>query len=87
MPPDAGCDPPEWEDPIVAEVHRIRAEILAEFNGDVDAYFKYVQGIEEENRRRGLKQYGDPSAKIDKDVEPDAALTHGSEGPGQQSAG
>ena len=62
-----------WEDPIVAEIHRIREEILAEFDGDFDAYFKYVQGIEEENRRRGLKQYVDLSPPIDMDVKPDAA--------------
>lgn len=28
-----GCEvPPGWEDPIVAEVHRVRREIFAEFN-------------------------------------------------------
>jgi len=28
-----------WEDPIVAEVHRIREKLAAEFNFDVAAFF------------------------------------------------
>jgi hypothetical protein len=60
-----------WEDPIVAEVHRIRRKILAEFDGDFGAYFKYIQSLEEENRRRGVK-YIDRSG-IKKDLKPDAA--------------
>ena len=28
-----------WEDPIVAEVHRIRGELAAEANFDVAAFF------------------------------------------------
>lgn len=44
-----------WEDPIVAEVHKIRQELLARFDGDVDAYFQYIRGIEAEKRRRGVR--------------------------------
>lgn len=32
-----------WEDPIVAEVHRIRQEIAAKYNFDMAAYFADVQ--------------------------------------------
>jgi hypothetical protein len=31
-----------WEDPIVAEVHRIRAQIAAECNYDIDTFFKRI---------------------------------------------
>lgn len=43
-----------WEDPIVAEIHRIRAEILAEFDGDLHAYYSYIRSQEEEDRMRGV---------------------------------
>jgi hypothetical protein len=39
-----------WEDPIVAEVHRIRREIMARFNGDRAAYDRYLS---EWRRRSG----------------------------------
>ena len=32
-----------WEDPIVAEVHRIREQMAARFNFDVDAFFADVR--------------------------------------------
>ena len=28
-----------WEDPIVAEVHRIREQLSAKFNSDIEAFF------------------------------------------------
>ena len=43
------------EDPIVAEVHRIRQQLLAEFDGDVDAYSRYVRRIEAEKRKQGVQ--------------------------------
>lgn len=46
-------NPPRWEDPIVAEVHRVRREIFAQFGGDMDAYFRYIQALEAEERKRG----------------------------------
>lgn len=44
-----------WEDPIVAEVHRIRREIMSEFNDDLDAYFRHIQAQQEADQRRGVK--------------------------------
>jgi hypothetical protein len=41
------------EDPIVAEVHRIRQELLEEFGGDVDAL------IDDANRRLLSGEFGD----------------------------
>jgi hypothetical protein len=41
-----------WEDPIVAEVHRIRAKMAADCNYDIDAFFK---GIMERQAARGVK--------------------------------
>lgn len=42
-----------WEDPIVAEVHRVRREIFATFDGDMSAYLRYIREREEEARKRG----------------------------------
>lgn len=44
------------EDPIVAEVHRIRQEIMAEFNDDLEAYVAYLQTRRESDRRRGFRE-------------------------------
>lgn len=33
-----------WEDPIVAEVHRIRRELAEKFNFDVDAIVADIRG-------------------------------------------
>lgn len=32
-----------WQDPIVEEVHAIREQLLAQFDGDVRKYCAYVQ--------------------------------------------
>ena len=32
-----------WEDPIVADVHRIREKLAAEFNFDLKAIFAYLR--------------------------------------------
>ena len=45
--------PADWEDPIVAEVHRIREELLDEFGGDLDAL------AADTNRRLFAGEYGD----------------------------
>jgi len=42
----------DWEDPIVAEVHRVRQELLDEFGGDVDAL------MDEANRRLSNGKFG-----------------------------
>jgi hypothetical protein len=54
-----GC---EHDDPIIAELDEVRAEILAEFGGDFDAYLDYLASLEAENRERGLR-YADPRSK------------------------
>lgn len=47
------------DDPIMAELERTREEILARFNGDFEAYLDYLDTLEAENRKRGLR-YGSP---------------------------
>jgi hypothetical protein len=59
------------EDPIVAEVHKVRREILARFGGDVDAYSRYIQNMEAEKRKRGV-YYREVPARGDV-PKPDAA--------------
>jgi hypothetical protein len=53
MPPEDYATPPDWEDPIVAEVHRVRREIFAQFSGDMDAYYRHIRELEEQERKRG----------------------------------
>jgi hypothetical protein len=66
MRPEHECEPPPgWEDPIVAEVHRIRREIMAEFNNDLEACFRYIQALEKENRKRGVKYVSHPLRRPD----------------------
>jgi uncharacterized protein (DUF2461 family) len=55
-----------WEDPIVAEVHRIRREIFARFNGDMAAYARHLSAVEEEERRRGRTIIDTPLRKPQK---------------------
>jgi hypothetical protein len=40
------------EDPIVAEVHRIRAEIMAECDNDLKKYFEMLKAGEREHPER-----------------------------------
>lgn len=61
-----------WEDPIVAEIHKIRQEIMAKFDNDLDAYVRYIQGVEEEKRKRGVRYIDTPIRKTEL-PEPDAA--------------
>jgi hypothetical protein len=49
-----------WEDPIVAEVHQARRDILARFDGDMNAYFRHLRAMEEEERRRGRQIISTP---------------------------
>jgi hypothetical protein len=37
------------EDPVVQEIHQVRREIAAEFNGDVHAFFEYLRRREAAN--------------------------------------
>jgi hypothetical protein len=34
-----------WEDPIVEETRAARAELVAEFNGDLDALWQHLRKI------------------------------------------
>lgn len=52
-----------WEDPIVAEVRRIREQILAEFDYDIDAYAAHIIAIQEEEKKRGVKYVSGPSGR------------------------
>jgi hypothetical protein len=61
-----------WEDPIVAEVHRIRREIFARFNGDMAAYVRHLQALEEEERKRGRVIISTP-LRTSRATKPDAA--------------
>ena len=51
------------EDPILAELEEIRAEILAEFDGDFEAYLDYLDTVEAENRKRGVPYAVPPRAQ------------------------
>ena len=67
------CAPDEeWKDPIVAEIHEIRRRIMAEFDNDLEAYFRFIQAVEEENRKRGVR-YVDGPLHNARAAEPDAA--------------
>ncbi|HZZ41746.1 MAG TPA: hypothetical protein VFE58_02310 [Tepidisphaeraceae bacterium] len=49
------------DDPIVEEVHRIREQIMARYNGDLDAYVKDLQRRTEERAQAGHKMLSVPS--------------------------
>lgn len=51
------------EDPIVAEVHRIRRAIMAEFDNDLAAYFRHIQALEKAERERGVPYVDGPVGK------------------------
>lgn len=34
-----------WEDPIVEELHAVRAQLLARFDGDLHKYCEYVMSL------------------------------------------
>jgi hypothetical protein len=55
-----------WEDPIVAEIHRVREKLAADYNFDVAAFFADVR-----NRQAALgerlvppKKQGEPKAEV-----------------------
>jgi hypothetical protein len=70
MQPDDNDLDADWEDPIVAEIHEICAQLLAEFDGDVSAYYAHIQQLEEEKRKRGVYYREVPARDLPK---PDAA--------------
>jgi hypothetical protein len=55
--PDALREHPlGWEDPIVAEIHRIRQNIMAEANDDVAAFVARLQTRRDSDRQRGFRE-------------------------------
>jgi len=57
-----------WEDPIVAEVHRTREKLVAEYNFDVTAFFA---GLRKRQAALGerlvqLKKRAGPTAEADR---------------------
>jgi hypothetical protein len=41
-----------WEDPIVKETRAAREELVAEFDGDLDALWQHLQTVQEQYRDR-----------------------------------
>lgn len=42
------------DDPIVDDLHRIRREIAAEFDGDVHAFFEYLRERERKHEKQAV---------------------------------
>ena len=57
-----------WEDPIVAEVHRIREKLAAKYNFDVGAYFADVRKRQASlgDRLVPQKKRAEPTAEADR---------------------
>ena len=57
-----------WEDPIVAEVHRIREKLAAECNYDVGAFFADVRKRQASlgDRLVSQKKRAEPTAEADR---------------------
>ena len=64
-----------WEDPIVAEVHRIREELAAKFNYDVKAFFADMRKRQVEFGARLVspKSRSEPASAVDPGPQPPAA--------------
>ena len=60
-----------WEDPIVAEVHRAREQLAAQFNFDVKAMFADMRKRQESlgNRLVRQKKRAEPTAEADQNRE------------------
>lgn len=72
MPHDVPEPPEDWEDPIVAEIHQIRQEIMARFDNDLDAYIRHIRKLEEEERKRGRVIIDEPLRRRQQ-MKPDVA--------------
>ncbi len=70
-----------WEDPIVAEIHRTREKLAAQYNYDIDAFFADI--------RRRQAALGDRLVPIAKRAEPPAEADRGrhSAPPGSTTSG
>jgi hypothetical protein len=63
-----------WEDPIVAEVHRIREQLAAKFNYDVAAIFADMRQRQEAlGSRLVSRQRAEQPAEADRGRESDAS--------------
>ena len=60
------------EDPIIAEIHKIRREIIAEFGGDLKAYVRHIQALEEAKQGQGVQYFSFPPRRPE-GYKPDAA--------------
>jgi hypothetical protein len=60
------------DDPIVSEIHRVRGQIMAEFNNDLTAYVAYLRSRENELRSRGFRYSSIPRVEPI-EYKPDAA--------------
>lgn len=58
-----------WEDPIVAEVHRTREKLAAEFNFDITAFFADLRKrqVSLGDRLVPQKKRAEPTAEADRD--------------------
>ncbi len=68
-----------WEDPIVAEVHRIREELAAQFNYDIHAMFA--------DMRKRQTELGSRLVSLVKPAEPLAGPSGMSDGPTTATSG
>ena len=64
-----------WEDPIVAEVHRIREQLAAKFNYDVEAIFADIRKRQEllGSKLVRQKKRAEPTAGSDESTSSEAA--------------
>ena len=60
------------DDPIVAEVHQVRQQIMAEFDNDLEALVAHLQTRREADRQRGFPEAPLPQS-TPKVRKPDAA--------------
>jgi hypothetical protein len=77
-----------WEDPIVAEVHRIREILAAKFNFDIDAIFADMQERQAAlgDRQVSPKTRAEPTVEADRGRHPGFARREGpAGGPGSLS--
>lgn len=63
LPLDECASDDDWEDPIVAEIHEIRRQIMAEFNNDLGSYFRYLRAVQKEEMARGRRYVAAPARR------------------------
>ena len=56
------------EDPIVEETRKARQQLDSEFDGDLEALFKYLLEIERENASRVVKLPAKPPTAVHRKV-------------------